>query len=45
MSFFSRLKRRFSRGWYWLIGLTFLATTLSAAWVSYKMLSVWFRDG
>jgi hypothetical protein len=39
LAFFTRLKRNAVRGWYWLIGVLFVVTTLSAIVISYRMVS------
>ena len=41
---FARLKQKAGRGWYWLIGVLFIITTLSAIAVTYRMISVWLKD-
>ena len=44
LPFFARLKQKARRGWYWLIGVMFIITTLSAIAVSNRMLLVWLKD-
>ncbi|MEJ2609730.1 MAG: hypothetical protein P8179_06465 [Candidatus Thiodiazotropha sp.] len=44
MSFFGNIKRKLSRGWYWIIGIVFIATTLSSLFLTYRMISIWIRD-
>lgn len=41
LGFFGRLKRKLSRGWYWLIGIIFVATSAAVLFVSYRLLFVW----
>ena len=41
---FRRLWRNLVRGWYWLIALLFLATTLAAVYFTYRVISIWMRD-
>lgn len=41
LSYFGRLKRRLSRGWYWLVGVIFIGTSLAVLFVSYRLLFVW----
>ena len=41
---FARLKQKAGRGWYWLIGVLFTVTTLSAMAVTYRMVYVWLKD-
>jgi hypothetical protein len=41
---FARLKRRAVRAGYWLLAALFLLTTLSALFISYRMITIWLRD-
>jgi hypothetical protein len=41
---FSKLKQKVGRGWYWLIGVMFIITTLSAIAVTYRMILIWLKD-
>ncbi len=40
----AKLKRNIYRGWYWLIGVVFLGTTLATIVLSYRMVSIWIKD-
>ena len=42
--FVKRLKRRMVRAGYWIMGVVFVATTIGAIFVSYRMIAIWFRD-
>lgn len=44
LRFFARLKRRLNRGWHWFVAIMFVATSLSALVVSYRMISIWLSD-
>ena len=44
LSFFGRLKRQLHRGWYWVISMVFLSTTLAAIYLTNSMISIWLRD-
>ena len=43
LKLFSKLKRNFSRAWYWLVSVVFLGTTLAAIYVTSRMVSIWLR--
>ena len=43
-SLLRRMKSRVHRGWYWFIALAFTATTLVAAFLSYRLVSFWFCE-
>lgn len=36
--------RRLQRGWYWLVGLFFLSTTLVLLYVTTRLVIIWLRD-
>ncbi len=40
----AKLKHHIYRGWYWLIGLLFIGTTLATLVLSYRIVSIWFKD-
>ena len=42
--FLKRLKRRIVRAGYWFMGVVFVATTIGAIFVSYRMFTIWYRD-
>jgi len=44
LSFFSKLKRRLHRGWYWVISMVFLGTTVTTIYFTNSMISIWLRD-
>lgn len=44
LSFFSKLKRNISRGWYWFIGAIFLGVTVAAMYVTRLMVLIWLGD-
>jgi hypothetical protein len=44
LGFFQKLKRGIARGWYWMVGVVFIVTTLSAIVITYRMISIWLRD-
>jgi hypothetical protein len=44
LKFISRLKRRLSRGWYWVISLVFLGTTIAALILTGRLMSIWLKD-
>ena len=44
LKLFSKLKRKFSRAWYWLVSVVFLGTTLAAISITSRMVSIWLRD-
>jgi len=43
-SFFRRVWIRVIRGWYWAIGLLFIATSFAALILTYRMISIWVSD-
>jgi hypothetical protein len=42
--FVGRLKRRISRGWYWLIALVFTATVVAALIFTGRLMSIWLQS-
>ena len=44
LSIFGKLKRHLHRGWYWVISMVFLSTTLAAIYFTNSMISIWLRD-
>ncbi len=44
LKLFSKLKRKFSRAWHWLVSVVFLGTTLAAISITSRMVSIWLRD-
>ncbi len=44
LSLFGKLKRHLHRGWYWVISMVFLGTTLAAIYLTNSMISIWLRD-
>jgi len=36
--------QRLQRGWYWLVGLFFLSTTLVLLYVTTRLVIIWLRD-
>ncbi len=44
LSFFGKLKRHLHRGWYWVISMVFLGTTVTAIYFTNSMISIWLRD-
>jgi len=43
LSVFGKLKRHLHRGWYWIIGVVFLGTTLAAIYFTNSVISIWLR--
>ncbi|BBO67428.1 hypothetical protein DSCA_13580 [Desulfosarcina alkanivorans] len=41
---FSRLKQKIQRGWYWLISVIFLITTVIVIGLTVRMVSIWLRE-
>ena len=39
-----KLKRRISRGWYWLIAVVFLGTTVAALVLTGRLIAIWLKD-
>jgi len=44
LSLFGKLKRHLHRGWYWVINMVFLGTTVAAIYFTNSMISIWLRD-
>jgi hypothetical protein len=44
LSMFGKLKRHLHRGWYWVLSMVFLGTTVAAIYVTNSMVSIWLRD-
>ncbi len=44
VSIFGKLKRRLHRGWYWIISVVFLSTTLAAIYFTNSVISIWLSD-
>ena len=44
LSFFGKLKRHLHRGWYWVISMVFLGTTLTIIYFTNSMISIWLKD-
>jgi ABC-type dipeptide/oligopeptide/nickel transport system permease component len=44
LSLFRKLKRHLHRGWYWVISMVFLGTTITAIYFTNSMISIWLRD-
>jgi hypothetical protein len=44
LSLFRKLKRHLHRGWYWVISMAFLGTTITAIYFTNSMISIWLRD-
>ena len=44
LKFIGRFKRRLSRGWYWVISLVFLGTTIAALILTGRLMSIWLKD-
>lgn len=40
-SFFARVRRALTRGWYWLLAIAFAASTAAALLLTFKLGSVW----
>ncbi len=40
----ARLKRRLKRGWYGLLALVCVGSTVAAVWVSFRLASIWWRE-
>ncbi len=43
LSMFGKLKRHLHRGWYWVLSMGFLGTTVAAIFVTKSMVSIWLR--
>ena len=44
IKFFKRIKIKFKRGIYYLIGIVFVVTTLSAIVLSFRLINIWLTD-
>ena len=44
LSVIGKLKRHLHRGWYWVISMVFLGTTLAAIYFTNSMISIWLRN-
>ncbi len=44
LSMFVKLKRNLHRGWYWVISMVFLSSTVAAIYFTKSMISIWLRD-
>jgi hypothetical protein len=44
LKFLAKLKRSATRAWYFFIGYVFIGTTLTAVWLSLRMIVIWLRD-
>ena len=44
LSMFGKLKRHLQRGWYWVLSLAFLGTTVAAIFVTKSLVSIWLQD-
>lgn len=44
LRFTARLKQNIRRGWYWVIGALFIATTVAAVAITYRLISIWLAD-
>ena len=44
IKFFSRFKRNVYRGWYWIVGIAFLFTTVGLVLTTFRVASIWIRD-
>jgi len=44
LKFFSKLKSYIIRGWYWFMGVVFLAATVAVIFLTYRMVSIWLVD-
>ena len=44
LSMFGKIKRHLHRGWYWVISIVFLATTVAAIYLTNSMISIWLRE-
>jgi len=43
-TFAGRMRRRASRGWYWLVALVFLGTTGAALIFTVRLIAIWLKD-
>jgi hypothetical protein len=39
-----KFKRRISRGWYWVLAVVFLGTTVAALILTGRLMSIWLKD-
>lgn len=44
LGFFARAKRKLIRFWYWIIGLTLLASSAAAVMFTIRALAIWVRN-
>ena len=44
LSMFGKLKCHLHRGWYWVISMVFLSTTVAAIYFTNSMISIWLRN-
>ena len=44
IKFFKRIKIKFKRGIYYLIGIVFVVTTLAGIVLSFRMINIWLTD-
>ncbi len=44
LSMIGKLKRHLHRGWYWVVSMVFLSTTVAAIFFTNSMISIWLRD-
>jgi uncharacterized membrane protein YkvI len=44
LSVFGKLRCHLHRGWYWVLSMAFLGTTVAAIYVTNSMISIWLRD-
>ena len=44
LSFFGRIKRRFIRLWYWLLGIAFVATSAAVLFITFRASAIWLRS-
>lgn len=44
LTVFGKLKRHLHRGWYWVISIVFLSSTLAALIFTKSMISIWLKD-
>ena len=44
LGLFGRLGRYVHRGWYWVISVVFVVTTIAAIYFTNSVISVWLRD-
>ncbi|MGI9222469.1 MAG: hypothetical protein ACR2QS_15690 [Woeseiaceae bacterium] len=44
LGLFGKLGRNVHRGWYWVISVVFVVTTIAAIYFTNSVISVWLRD-